>query len=428
MAKLATAKIPDLARCDIAIVGGGLVGCSLFLALKNSGLQVALVEAGAQHQHLTNVADARHLALNAQSVATLGALGVSLDLHSASKITQVRINRAGEFGRVDLKAAEHGLTTFGQLIPAFQLGAALEAAMLEVCAKNPSMQRIQPARLTDLQLLTSAAQLTLQTGENSDLIEQILHTQLVIGADGTASAVRQFAGLGAQTKARDYQQSALVFNFSGDLSTEGLALERFSDTGPLAVLPLPNRRLGAVWTLPSERAFALQNAPQQFASAFQNALGSTFGRVRQLGTPVIWPLQLMQCVPNVGYRCALIGNAAQTIHPLGAQGFNLGLRDAVHMAEYLTALGDSAECAKQASNPAFFTEFATARAPDRDSTIAFSDGLLASTSSPSRLSSLLRSIGLTLLAGNSLIQRDVIRFGLGFTRSNNLKLVNLLKL
>ena len=409
-----------LAPCDIAIVGGGLVGCSLFLALKESGLRVSLIEARVA-ANTVPARDARHLALNACSIDTLIALGVSLDLQSASVISRIRINRAGEFGRVDLTAAEHGLAHFGQLIAADQLGTALQLAVAKACATSALMQRIQPARLVSLFIDESEAKLGLALGENdasdADKSLQTLHAQLVIGADGSHSAVRTLTKLGAQSKIRDYQQSALVFNFSSDQNIDGLALERFTDTGPLAVLPIPNRRLGAVWTLPNDQALALQANPSQLINAFQRALGSTYGRVSQLSKSAIWPLHLNQCQPSTAHRTALIGNAAQTIHPLGAQGFNLGLRDAVQMAKYLAQLGDPADLAKRAAMPDFFADFAALRATDRENTIAFSDGLLSATSSKTGLSKALRGFGLALLASNPLLQRDIIRFGVGFARA-----------
>jgi 2-octaprenyl-6-methoxyphenol hydroxylase len=417
MTNLVSPKPAEVLHCDIAIVGAGLVGCSLFLALKNSSLRVILIEAQSSSALAEPETDARHLALNAKSVATLTALGVPVDLQNASAILQVRINRAGEFGRVDLIAAEHGLPNFGQLIPAHRLGAALQVAVKSACEKNSLMQHIQPARLTDLHLDEISAALSLAVGSGDTKTKMTLHAQLVIGADGTQSAVCKLAGLGSLSKNRDYQQSALVFNFSSDLCIQGMALERFTNTGPLAVLPLPNRRFGAVWTLPNELAQAFQAGPDALSTAFQNALGSSFGRISQLSKAAIWPLQMQQCQPNVGTRVALIGNAAQTIHPLGAQGFNLGLRDAVHMAEFIGQLSSPAECAARASQPEFFTEFAAQRAPDRQKTIAFSDGLLAATQSQSLLSRGLRGVGFALLAGNPLLQRDVIRFGVGYTRT-----------
>jgi len=229
--------------------------------------------------------------------------------------------------------------------------------------------------------------------------------------------VRQLANLGGKSTVRNYQQSALVFNFSSDLKIAGLALERFTNTGPLAVLPLPNRRFGAVWTLPNDQALALQADPARLSAEFQRALGSTYGRVSQLSRPGIWPLLLNQCEPSVGNRTALIGNAAQTIHPLGAQGFNLGLRDAMQMAQYLNQLGTAADCIKHAAKPDFFADFADLRALDRGNTIAFSDGLLTATSSQTGLSKALRGFGLALIASNPLLQRDIIRFGVGFTRT-----------
>jgi len=418
---LAAPPFAALSPCDIAIVGGGLVGCSLFLALKNSGLRVRLIEVNGPQRQSTPARDARHLALNAYSVETLIALGVPLDLQAASAISRIRINRAGEFGRVDLIAAEHGLMHFGRLISAEQLGAALETAVAKLCRENPAMQRIQPARLVSMLFDESAAELGLQIDESEAAAQkqaqQTLRAQLVIGADGTSGTVQRLAKLGGQSKIRNYQQSALVFNFSSDLQISGLALERFTDTGPLAVLPLPDQRFGAVWTLPNDQAVALQADIKRLSSAFQRALGSTYGRVSLLSKAAIWPMSLNQCLPSARDRTALIGNAAQTIHPLGAQGFNLGLRDAMQMAAFLSQLDSAAECFKRAAEPDFFAGYAALRAPDRENTITFSDGLLTATSSRNGLTRSIRGFGLALLASNPILQRDIIRFGVGFTRT-----------
>ena len=402
---------------DIAIIGGGLVGASIALALNRDPRTQALniVQFEAQTAEATQLApgggkDERHLALNACSWQTLQDFGVHLAAERCRAIEAVHISTRGDFGRVLLRASEHRLREFGRLVPASHLRAALETVQQQSVAEG-RLQRRFAQRLSALHATESAVQL-----QFNDAPEPV-RTKLVIGADGTESSVRTLMlEAMAQTdtvRRLDYQSSALSFNLTAEIAHQGCAFERFTDTGPIALLPLPGQRVGVVWTLPSELAQTRVSAPEQeFLRAFQSAFGYRLGRFVQLGARTLWPLQRMRAEVDASERVVLIGNAAQTIHPLGAQGFNLGLRDAVALAGTLAPLQGFAAAEL---TPAL-RQFSQARKADRAQTLQFSDSGLVATQNTTAVARIARSAAFTALETLPLLKHSLSRFGLGFKR------------
>ena len=414
---------------DVAVVGGGLVGASLVLALAafagETKLRVLHLEANTAGSSAT-AADERHLAINAFSWQTLKQLGVALDANRCAPIQRIHISSRGDFGRILLDAKHEGVSEFGRLVPASQLRDGLEAALAN--CSSAWLTRQHGSRLIGLDTATEgAANLTLAA---SDGALTKVSARLVVGCDGTQSSVREFISTlspevdpgnqqsnqessreGHQHGLFDYQTSALSFNFKPEYDPLSTAYERFTDTGPIALLPLPNRRMGAVWTLPSAQAnAALQLSEAEFLQQFQQAFGYRLGRFSALGRRALWPLQRLRARPDFSDRCVLIGNAAQTIHPLGAQGFNLGLRDAIALAAPLETAGDQfdALCVLQA--------FSAARSKDRADTLRFSDSGLVATQNTSSLARVARSMAFTALETAPLAKRSLVRFGLGYVR------------
>ena len=403
---------------DIAVIGGGLVGASLVLALAafapTKQLRVLHLEANPAGA-TAHASDERHLALNAFTWQTLQHLGVALEINRCAPIQRVHISSRGDFGRVLLDAKQEGVNEFGRLVPANQLREALEKALVR--CSSEWLARQHGSRLIGLNLASeSAAELTLAA---SDGALTKLSARLVVGCDGTQSSVRAFLTQADSTQADarieddffDYQASALSFNFRPEYDPLNTAYERFTDTGPIALLPLPNRRMGAVWTLASAQANAALQLPEaEFLHQFQQAFGYRLGRFTELGKRALWPLQRLRARPDFGNRCVLIGNAAQTIHPLGAQGFNLGLRDAVALAATLEKAGDALD------QQAVLQAFSAARAQDRADTLHFSDSGLVATQNTSALARVARSIAFTALETAPLAKRSLVRFGLGYVR------------
>ncbi|MFO0042136.1 MAG: 2-octaprenyl-6-methoxyphenyl hydroxylase [Pseudomonadota bacterium] len=349
---------------DVLVVGGGLVGQSLCAALEGLPLRAVQVECDPPRAGDAARWDERNFALAHRSVLALDRWGVWP--HAAAEarpIVEVHASSRGDFGAVRISAADCGVDSLGHTVPARAIGVAL-AARLAGCR---TVERTAPARLSALAFDESGVTATLDTPSGS----RALRVRLVVGADGTASAVRGFAGIGAET--RDYGQTAIVCTIATRGAPPGRAFERFTDSGPFALLPLSDDRLGLVWTVPAvdaETALALDD--DAFIAAAQVRFGRRAGTFLRVGRRQTWPLRLTRALRVVGERVVLVGNAAQTIHPIGAQGFNLGLRDVEALA---ALLAEAAAGGADPGNAARLAALAAAREADRSATIRISDGL-----------------------------------------------------
>ena len=388
---------------DVALIGSGLVGSSLAIALNDSGLSVALVEAAAPQAAAPSREDERNLALARASTVALQTLGVWDRLAAAATpIERLHISRAGEFGSLRLDARRHGLAGFGAVIPARDLGAALQQ-QLELCTR---IQRYTPAELLDVRPGTDAHALTLRTPAG----ETTIAARLLVGADGTASRVRELNGIGSD--AIDYAQTLFVCSLLPERPLDGLAYERFSDAGPVALLPLAERRAGLVLSVASadaERVAGLDDAA--FLAYAQQRFGWRAGRLSRPGRRSAHAIRRVVARSITAPRCVLVGNAAQTIHPIGAQGFNLGLRDALSLAQQLI------EHHRGGGDPgatALLQAYAASREEDRRGTLDFSDGLVRLACHPAGVLAPLRSFGLLLLDALPGIGERIARRGMGF--------------
>lgn len=385
-------------RVDVLIVGGGLVGASLAIALQRIGRTACLLEATAEGA-LPAVFDQRNLSFAAATVNALNALGVMQKLGSApGPITRIHVSRAGDFGRVQLCAADYGRPWFGQVVVARDFGNALEARLREL----PDLQRRRPARFMGLgQVVEGYRQVHVQDDTGTHTVQ----ARLVVGADGTTSAVR--TALGIEVDEHDFQQTLFVARLRSQRAPDGTAWERLTDTGPTALLPRGDRHFGVVHGVARDQAdavMALDDAA--WLARLQAAIGWRAGRLLESGPRSAYPLRQVLSRRLTGERAVLLGNAAQTIHPLGAQGFNLGLRDALTLAELLENEGD-------AGSDAVLQAYALRRQEDRRQTVAFSGGLARLTSNDAALMRPLRSIGLLATQATSL-QSMLVGGSMGF--------------
>ncbi len=349
---------------DVLIVGGGLVGASLAIALDGSGLKVALAEAAPPRVDLQPSYDERNLALARASLNALEALGV-LDAQSpATPIRRIHVSRRGDFGAVRLDHAELGLPPFGAVMQARELGNAL-LKRLETCR---SLVRLAPAKATGVAVDAEFAMLDLRVGDTT----RTLRTRLLVGADGTESFVRNAVGIG--TERHDYAQSAFVTTLTTERPLDGQAWERFTDSGPVALLPLGERRAGLVLSVPTAdaaRVVALDD--EAFLAFVHERFGWRAGRFSRPGRRKPYPLARLIAERITAPRTVLVGNAAQSVHPLGAQGFNLGLRDALTLSELLR----EAEVSQaDPGSAALLARHGERRAGDRHATTSFSDDLV----------------------------------------------------
>ena len=373
---------------DVLIVGGGLVGASLAIALDAQGLDVGMVEA-APAGALPPVFDQRNLSFAEATLNALQALGV-LPLMRAptGPIRRIHVSRRGDFGRMLLDAQAYGRSEFGRVVVARDFGEALEARLLQL----KGLTRYRPARFTGL-------------GEGEDGLRAIrivdangereLRAKLLVAADGARSALREALAIG--TREHDYGQTLFVARLRTQRAPDGTAFERLTEHGPTALLPRGDGHYGLVHGVRREYAEAVAGLDDAaFLARVQEAFGWRAGRFLSVGERSRYPM--LGCVADAlaAPRAVLVGNAAQSIHPLGAQGFNLGLRDALTLAE---CIAEHARDPRDPGDDAVLRRHAARREEDRSRTIAFSDGLAKLTANDAPLLRPLRSAG--LVAGDA---------------------------
>jgi 2-octaprenyl-6-methoxyphenol hydroxylase len=382
---------------DLMVVGAGPVGASLACALAGSGLRVALVEASGPAVAAPGF-DERKLALAAASLEALDSLGVLAGLATPPEpIRAIHVSRVGDFGSVRLQARDYGRDALGGVVLARELGEALEARL----AQLPGLERLRPATVVAARPLDEAMHVDI---ERDGKVEP-WRARLVVAADGTRSRLRDGAGIGVAT--HDYGQHLFVFAAQADRAHDGTAYERFSPDGPVALLPMAGGRYGALCGVASAdvaSVAALDDAA--FAAYFQQRFGWRAGRVVRVGARAHYPLARVVADRLVAPRLALVGNAAQTIHPVGAQGFNLGLRDALELAARVRD-GDPGDAATLAG-------YAQARHDDRERTLAFSDGLARLTATDGLPLRLLRSLGFGLVSAIPALRAPMVAGAMGY--------------
>lgn len=369
---------------DIVIVGGGMVGASLAVALAPLGLKVALIEAIPHDSAAQPSFDERTTALSNGSRRILETLGIWTDVEAAATpIRKIHVSDQGRFGFARIDAEEQGLAAMGYVLPNRSLGTAL-------------WSRVQAS--AGIHVFCPAGVSSVVSGERSVAL-QITHqgatlqidASLVVAADGAQSVVRSAFGVAAEV--RDYGQSAVITTILPQRFHDHVAYERFTAAGPLALLPLDGGRCTLVLTLQREMAeSAMAWLDAEFLAEVQRRFGFRLGRFLKVGRRVAYPLSLTRAERTSAGRCVIVGNAAQGLHPVAGMGFNLGLRDVASLAELIADRRHDSSFDAGAS--ALLAEYDKWRSADRGGVIAFTDGLVRAFASPSRVVRRLRNIGL----------------------------------
>ncbi len=389
---------------DVLIVGGGLVGASLAIALDRLGMDVALLEAAAPGA-LPAVFDQRNLSFSEATVNALRALDVLQRLRTPTgPITRIHISRDGDFGRVLLNAADYGRAAFGQVVVARDFGDALESRL----GGLRHLVRHRPARFLGFADDTADGlrQARVADGEG----ERLIVARLVVAADGADSAVRGALGIAADQ--HDYHQTLFVARVRAGRAPDGTAWERLTDHGPTAVLPRGDGHYGVIHAVASGQADAVAALDDAaYCDRLQRVFGWRAGRFLEVGPRSLYPIRRLVAQRLSAPRAVLVGNAAQSLHPIGAQGFNLGLRDALTLVECIEAArarGDDI-----GSDPVL-ADYAQRRREDRERTVAFSDGLARWTANPSLLASSLRSVGLFAIDHDDALRAQIVGGAMGY--------------
>jgi len=383
---------------DLLIIGGGMVGASLAQALKGSGLRIALIEAVPLYEENQPSYDARAIALSWGSRRIFEGMGVweAMVQEGVTAIRTIKVSDRGHFGATRMVADEEGVEALGYVAEAAVIGRALARDLDQL----PGVTLFCPARLSDIAIDEEAAHVTIE----HDGGQRQLSARLVVAADGGRSTVRE--KLGARTFRLGYGQTAVIASVESDREHGNIAYERFTDSGPLALLPntapawmagseAGERRWSLVWTVHDHEVdehLALDDAA--FLERLQRRLGRRAGRLLSVSPRSAYPLGLQYVRDHVRPRLAFIGNAAHLIHPVGGQGFNLGLRDVAVLAEVLV------QAAREGADPGrleTLNSYAAWRRPDYLRVMGFTDGLARTFSSDFRPLVVARNLGMVAM-------------------------------
>jgi 2-octaprenyl-6-methoxyphenol hydroxylase len=325
---------PSEIHCDydLVIVGGGIVGMTLACALKNSGLNIALVEAQTKSQA---VAREQAYAVSLLSGRIFQGIGVWDEiLPQIATFRQIRLSDADHPQVVQFLPRDLGTSALGYVAEHHVLLTALQNCLNQ----SSSIDWLCPATVIATDYETPVAQLTVQLGDK----HRIIRTRLVVAADGARSPLRQQAGI--RTHGWQYWQSCIVATVRPEKPHNDTAFERFWTSGPFAILPLPGNRCRIVWTAPRAEAEALVALDdEQFLTELGKRYGTHMGKLSLVGKRYTFPVQLMQSNRYIASRLALVGDAAHCCHPVGGQGLNMGIRDAAALAQVLQTAYQSGE-------------------------------------------------------------------------------------
>lgn len=394
---------------DVLIVGGGMVGASLAVALKPLGLTVGLIEAFPFDDTSQPGYDDRAIALSHGSSRIYAGMGLWQSLRlQTTDIRRIHVSDRGHFGAVRLDADQEGVPALGYMVESRRLGQVLHQALQQsevellipyrvIGISEPSGDSSQPLLTVSIARVDAKKPADNATGGQN----QSLQCRLLVAADGANSSVRQL--LGIHTKTRDYQQKAVVANVTPEKPHNNVAYERFTSEGPIALLPLSDGRCSLVWTHPSsqqqvstqkqdslthypEESDAPTNKPQEpatetmnltdeeFLQKLNDAFGFRLGRFVRVGKRAVFPLKLVEAQQLGVGRTVILGNAAHTLHPVAGQGLNLALRDIAVLVDLIAAQIETS--ITELGNSRMVQSFEQERKKDISATVRYTDTLV----------------------------------------------------
>jgi len=370
---------------DIVIAGGGMIGTSLALALEPLGLKVAVVEAIPRKAAAQPSFDDRSTALSRSTQRMFEAMGLWPRIVAASTpIRAVHVSDQGRFGFSHIEAEEQGVEALGYVVINRVLGGVLQDAL-------DSLENVDvfcPARIVDIELAPDKAAAEVEFVDGK---QQTLTCDLLVASDGANSAVREMMGITAQKS--HYGQCAVIGNLLPEKDINNVAYERFTKQGPLAILPVADGRAGFVWTVSeddADRVMALDD--KAFLAELQEQFGYRLGTFSRVGKRASYPLVLSKALRLTATRSVLIGNSAHGLHPVSAQGFNLGMRD---VAAIVDCIADCPTVTQiDPGGTSLLEQYSRWRRSDQKKLVRFTDGLVKLFGSDSRSLRALRNIGM----------------------------------
>ena len=349
---------------DIIIVGGGAVGAAFACALKDSKLKIAVIEAVSPKADIQTSYDDRGLSISLSSKNILDNLGLWQNISPYSNpIKHIHVSDQHHFGFVRMDAESMAVPALGHIVLARELGKVL----IQTIEAADNISFLCPASVTAVEISVLSASVTV----NIDGVDKVISSKLLVAADGAESRTRDM--LGVEASVEDYQQAAIISNVMPERPHKDTAYERFTETGPLALLPHSQQRCVLVFTVAAnETEKYLQMDEQSFLDALLERFGRRLGKFSKLGQRKSYPLKMLQAEDQVKHRAVILGNAAHAVHPNGAQGFNLGLRDAVSLAEVLI---EAQEDNQDVGELSLLESYLESRAEDQQRVLNFTDRL-----------------------------------------------------
>jgi len=402
---------------DLIIIGGGLVGASLACALADSSLRIAIIEAfpfKSDDSEYQPAFDARSVALSYTSKQVFEGIGLwpSINKLGVAAIKKIHISDRGHAGITRLNADDENVEALGYVVETRVIGKAL----FETLNKQKNITLIAPAKLKNFDLNADFASADIEMTDSNNLVEsKTLTAKLLVAADGDNSVVRRLSGV--RIKQRNYEQSAVIANIATDQPHNNQAFERFTDSGPLALLPMAatndeKNRYSLVWTINnSEQEEIMGWNDETFLLKLKQRFGERAGQFTHVSKRHTYPLSLMRAKEHVRERLAIIGNAAHTLHPVAGQGFNLGLRDVAALSQVII---DASRENKDIGSLTTLQTYADWRKRDHIQTAMATDGLVRLFSNNFLPLAALRNLGLLVVDLVPPLKKVFARHAMGF--------------
>ena len=386
---------------DLVIVGGGLVGASLAVALRESNLQIAVIEPHVLDSPAQPSYDERTVALTWSTRQIYHGIGIWQDIveAGAEPILDIHVSNRGHFGMTHLCCSDAETEALGYVVPTRVIGSVLEKSI----STSDNITLLRPA---------SAISVTSEAGHCEVLLDdnttpKKLQAKLVVLADGGRSPVsKQFI-----SRKKEYSQQALLCIVSSDRPHLGCAYERFTEEGPIALLPHSDQRYAVVWTsLPEQLESRLELTDEAFAESLQQRFGDRAGVLTNPSPRKAYPLSRSVIDEPVQDRMVIIGNAAHTVHPVAGQGFNLGMRDVACLGELLFS---QTRTGLDIGDPGTLQNYARSRRRDTFMVSQFTHGLLQIFSSDRKVVGLFRNLALAGIELAPPVKRFLLRRTMG---------------
>ena len=384
---------------DIVIAGGAMAGMTLALTiskLSESSLSIAVVEPYQADYDAHPGFDSRAIALSLGTVNILKQYDLWQGMSEfATPIKRIHVSDRGHAGMTDIDHQEISVDALGYVVELTDVGRYYN----DKVSQHDNIHLLCPAHVSQIERLQHETRVTLNDG-------QLLAAKLLVAADGAASTCCE--QLGVESELHDFEQVAIIANVKLAQAHQGRAYERFTSTGPLALLPMSEQRMSLVWCLEPDHAAQIMSLDDsEFKRALQAGFGWRMGEFQTIGHRSSYPLQQSFRQQNTSHRTVIIGNAAQTLHPIAGQGFNLGIRDIATLAESIMSY------IQDPGAYSVLSEYKRRREIDRAVTVSLTSSLVHIFSNDYLSFRLARNLGLAAMDNVTMLKAPLLTRTLG---------------